>query len=460
MSLRWRLIGGIALLFSVLWAATALWFFIDIRGELRDVLDARLASSARMVQNLVARAEPYGLGEPLLPPTASARRGARSDDGILSLPSELTCQLWTLEGRLVSAARGAPRLDPSSIPDGFSDRDAGGESWRVFALSDASSGLRILTAERLGPRRALISDVAAAVSAPYVLVLPATVLLIFFAVGRALTPLDRVSRSIRARDADALDPIPEGDAPPEVAPLLHALNGLLARLADAFERERRFTGDAAHELRTPLAGIKTQLQIAREADGAVRERALAQAESGIDRMSALVTQMLWLARVEAPSAAWAEPGTRVAAVAAAVLRELEPAAAARGLRLELDASVDGLDVPTPIPGAMLHTALRNLVQNAIEHSPSSGRVVVEARRLRRGVLVQVLDEGPGLPPDELGKVTRRFYRSGTGNANGTGLGLAIVAAIARRYGAELWLRNREDRPGLAAGLAISVEAQR
>lgn len=197
MSLRWRLIGGIVLLLSALWAATTVWFFFDIRSELREVLDARLASSASMVQGLISRGDlrlPLAAATEALPPAASRP---------LSLPTELACQLWTLEGRLISAARNTPALPASEIPEGFSNRLVAGEPWRVYALTDRNNGVRIITAERQSLRLALVGDVAKAVSAPFLIVLPATILLVWVAVRRGLVPLERLRRSIVARNAGA-----------------------------------------------------------------------------------------------------------------------------------------------------------------------------------------------------------------------------------------------------------------
>lgn len=447
MSLRWRLIGGIAMVLSALWALTAVWFFFDVRAELREVLDARLASSAQMVEGLIGR------GDLRLPPPAASAPAAEAISPRLSAPGGLTCQLWTLGGRLITAARDAPALAADSIPDGFSNRMVAGEPWRVYALTDLDSGLRILTAERQGLRMALVRDVAMAVSAPFVLVLPATILLVWAAVRRGLVPLERLRRSIHSRNADALDAISERGVPPEVAPLVSALNGLFTRLSSAFERERRFTDDAAHELRTPLAGVKTQLQVARAADGAIRERALAQAGMGLDRMSRLVTQILLLARLDTQPAGGVEPDDcEVDVAVASVLRELSPAAAQHDVTLARHGNPT--NATAPLPASMLHTALRNLVENAINHSPARAQVVVEAVLTPSRVRLRVLDDGPGIPPAELTRVTGRFYRAATTGSPGTGLGLSIVAAIAHRYDLGLRLENRRPGTGLIASLEI------
>lgn len=440
MSLRWRLIGGIVLLLSALWALTSVWFFIDVRSELRDVLDERLASSAEMVQGLVRRGDlelpaPGQRADPLTPVSAS-------------LPSDITCQLWTTGGRLLTAASTAPRLAADVIPDGFSTRTVAGQSWRVYALTDPESDLRILTSEPLERRSTLLRDVGLAVTAPFLVLLPVVMGLVWLGVRRGLLPLERLRRAVQTRDADSLEPLRADDVPAEVSPLVASLNDLFDRLGQAFQRERRFTADAAHELRTPLAGVKAQLQIVRAADGTTRERALAHAESGLDRMSRLVDQMLMLARLEADTGnGEKEVHCDADAVARAVLGELEPMAAERGVELVLDSP--GRGATAPMPAALLHTALRNLLENAVRQSPSGGHVHLAL--CDAPLRVEITDEGPGLPDNELARVTERFHRAETGGT-GTGLGLYIVTAIATRYGLRLRLANRGDGPGLTAVL--------
>lgn len=447
MSLQRRLIVGVVLVLSLLWALTAVWFFVDVRAELRDVLDARMASSARMVRGLIER------GDLQLPRVSAAAPGPGAAVVVPKLPTELICQLWTVEGRLISAVSGGPALAGAAVPDGFSNQTVGGERWRVFALTDGGRGVRILTAERRELRRNLILDTALKLSAPFAVVLPAMVLLVWLAVRRGLVPLEQLRRSIQARSADALDPIAQRGVPPELLPMVHTLNALFSRLASAFERERRFTGDAAHELRTPLAGIKTQLQIARAAEGAIRNRALEQAEAGVDRMSRLVTQLLTLARLDSGQPPSAQPEQcEVDRVARTVLQELRPVAAQRGVELSFDGGAS--DRPVALPPLMLHTVIRNLIENAITHGAPGGRVAVKTQRLASSIGVEILDDGPGLSEEALARVSGRFFRAAPSELPGAGLGLSIVEAVVRRYGLQFDLENRKDAAGLVARLVL------
>lgn len=447
MSLRKRLLVGIVAMLTILWVAAMGWFLVHVRAELRQVLDVRLASSARMVQGLLARGQ-FELSERGMScPVISTETGA----GVL--PSELTCQLWSLEGEVLSTSGDAPPLlidEPRE--DGFSNRLVDGEPWRVFTLTDHLSGVRLATAERQALRSELVRDAALAVSLPFVLVLPGMVLLVWVGVGRGLAPLEHLRAAIRRRHADALDALVQTGSPPEVEPLVAALNRLFERLRSSIERERRFNGDAAHELKTPLAGVKTQLQIARAAEGETQARALAQAELGLDRMSRLVEQMLTLARVDSDtSSAARNHRADAASVIDDVERELSFLMRSRGVSLTLSAPSRPTSVAMPIE--LLHVALRNLVENAIQHSRQGGRVNCDIQAGEDSVVIRILDEGPGIAPEELSAVTQRFHRAGK-QGSGSGLGLSIVAAVCERFGARLELANRQDRTGLSARLII------
>lgn len=440
-SLHGRLVAGITLLVSLVWMAAAVWHVRGVQAELTRALDARLASSAHMVQGLIQRGEVH-LAEP----------GEAERDGELTLAreGEIQCQLWSLDGRLLATddAGGEGGLEQA---DGHGSRSVQGELWRTYVLTDRERGLRIMTAERQQVRTALMAEVARAVSVPFLLVLPLVALLVWAGVRHGLVPLERLRRLLTARRPDALEPLPVTDLPAELMPLATALNELLARLEEVLQRERRFTGDAAHELRTPLAGIKSHLQIAQATAGADRDRALARAEQGIDRMTRLVAQLLELARLEASPRRPSE-SCPARAVAEAVVQEYLPRA--RQQQVALIHRVDPALV-VPLPAAMLHSALGNLVENALRHSPAGGRVVLSGRAGPEGMALCVTDEGPGMTEAQRRRASQRFYRGPDQPAPGSGLGLAIVDALARHHGLRLTLASRPDRPGLQACLSSS-----
>lgn len=246
------------------------------------------------------------------------------------------------------------------------------------------------------------------------------------------------------RDPTNLAALETSDVPVEILPLVGSLNTLLVRLEQALTNERRFTADAAHELRTPLAALKTQAQVARRADNAAqRDAALENLILGTDRATHLVEQLLTLARLdpEGESAVLKET-CDLAALARRILADQTPTALSKHIELELT----GLEsVPITGNSAMLGILLRNLVDNAIRYTPSGGRVAVSVVANR----LEVTDSGPGIPEQEKQRVFDRFYRVLGTEASGSGLGLSIVQRIVDHHGAKLILETGEQGKGLS-----------
>ncbi len=431
-SLRRRLFLILLAATGAIWLCAAGWIYLSSRAELERVLDARLQEAARMVHSLVADGN--------ISPAAQAP--AFSEGGY---ERQLSCQIWSLGGKLVARSSGAPEEALAGPGEGFSRRDVNGEEWRVYTILDESKGVRVMVGDRVGLRNRLARDLVAGLVGPVVLVVPLLGLLIWVSLGRGLRPLRTLAREIAARDGEDMRPIAAADTPAEVHPLIAALNGLFGKVEAARRHERTVTAFAAHELRTPLAGLKTQAQVALAAgDGATREGALRQILLSVDRTARLVRQLLALAKLEAELPPPA--GERVDA--GVLLREIVQQASARpGVEVAVDAALDGL----PLSGGReaLHLVLRNLHENAVEHMGGAGRV--SWRRTADGLCVE--DEGPGIPPEELPRVAERFYRGRHRSASGSGLGLTIASLAAARAGARLRLENRADRSGLRAVLA-------
>jgi two-component system sensor histidine kinase QseC len=250
---------------------------------------------------------------------------------------------------------------------------------------------------------------------------------------------------IAARDGEDMRPVAVDHAPSEVRPLLDALNSLFAKVEAARQHERDLTAFAAHELRTPLAGLKTQAQIALAApDATIRDDALRQILISVERSARLVRQLLALARLEA---APAQKPPEEAVHVGQMLREIvHQAPAPAGLSVPLDPALD--DLALKVDREALHLVLRNLHENALQHVPADG--TIRWRRVPQGVCVE--DDGPGIPVDELPRVTERFFRGRNKSLSGSGLGLTIASLAATRMGARLELLNRDDAPGLRVSL--------
>ncbi len=432
-SLRRRLFVMLLAATSTIWLTAVIWIFAVSRGELEHVLDTRLREAASMVHSLV------GSGN-----MTDAAGAVPFPDG--GYERQLSCQIWSLDGRLLARSSGAPDQNLSDRAEGFSDRMVDGERWRVYTVNDPEKGVRVAVGDRIGLRDRLVRDLVTGLLAPAALIVPLLGLLIWLGLGRGLAPLKAVAGDIEARDGEDMRPVETESAPTEVRPLLVALNGLFGKVEAARLHEREITAFAAHELRTPLAGLKTQAQIALAAkDTDVREAALGQILVSVNRTSRLVRQLLALSRLDAG----AEPQATESIDAGAVLREIiHRHPAPPGVTVSLDASLDGLRIMAD-PDS-LDLVLRNLHENAIEHMGPQGEI--RWRALPAGAGLSIEDNGPGIPAEEMPHVTQRFYRGRHRSAAGTGLGLTIATMAAGRIGARLNLANREQ-----GGLLVRIE---
>ena len=434
-SLRARLLALALGATALVWGATVAVTWIDAREEIDEVMDAHLAQAAAL---LVVQ-----LGEELedveLEHAPALHRDARA----------VAFQIWEHGRRLRLHSANAPSTRLGPRREGFSDRTIDGQPWRVFTVWDRSREFLVHVGERRALRDALARRVVVAIVAPLLVALPLLALLLWLAVWRGLRPLSQLAAEVGRRRPDSLAPL-DANAPREVIPLIAQLNHLFARIAASLDRERRFTADAAHELRTPVAAIKAQAQVAQlAADPAPRARALAQVVAAADRAGRLVEQLLQLSRLESGTPP-AFGACALRPLARDVLAELAPQAIARHVALELDegpeASVSG--VPE-----LLGALLRNLVDNSLRHGATRVRVRIEPSP--GGATLAVVDDGPGIPAAERDAVLQRFHRLPAAGAGGSGLGLSIAQRIADIHGARLVLGDGDGGRGLRVAVALS-----
>ncbi|SIR27490.1 sensor histidine kinase N-terminal domain-containing protein [Bosea sp. TND4EK4] len=438
-SLRARLFVILVATTGLIWLAATAWIYLGTKAELERVLDTRLQEAARMVSSLVRDAGGSA-------PSAIAATPQVSTDDHGGYERQLSCQIWSLGGRLVAASTAAPAERLANHAAGFNDSMINGELWRVYAIEDAAKDVRVLVGDRLGLRDRLVNDLVMGLVAPTLLMLPIFAGLIWISVGRGLSPLRGIAGDLQQRAADDLAPL-QARVIDEIRPVTDALNGLFTRLDAARRHEREFTAFAAHELRTPLAGIRTQAQIARAADTTeMRTAALDHIMQGVDRTARLISQLLALARLESG----ADPHRRERVNLGQLLREIDregqrPAS----ISVEFDDAIDAITVEGDRDNLKL--ALRNLHENACGHSHPGGRV----RWLRTAeATLAVDDEGPGVPADELALIRQRFYRGRAARNAGSGLGLAIVEVALHNVGAELTLGTPPSGRGLRAAVSF------
>jgi signal transduction histidine kinase len=358
------------------------------------------------------------------------------------------------DGGRVFFESGLPSLPPDApktLDPGFSVVDTPDGPWRVYTHVSPEGVIQVAQAEAV--RDALARELSLRMLLPELLFVPVLALLVAWILKRALAPLDQTSVRVRERNAARLDPLPTEGVPKELAPLVEQVNALLGRLAASLEAERRFVADAAHELRSPVAALALQVQLAERAHSPqARDAAFDELRQGIERARRLVQQLLDYARLE-PGVA-TEPRLRVNL--ATLAREAVGVFSARAEELDVDL---GADAPSAVSidghRSELRSALDNLIDNALRYAPAKSAITVAVRQEGGLARVTVTDAGPGIPPAERERVFGRFHRVVGDPTPGTGLGLAIVKTIVERHGGSIALRDA--MAGGLPGLAVEIE---
>jgi signal transduction histidine kinase len=364
--------------------------------------------------------------------------------------TDFVIQIWDPFGARIYLSRpGLPLINRAVL--GYSDLDLRGEIWRAYGLQTSDGVIQIAQPVRV--RQVLARGAALRVVIPLLLLLPLLAAAIVWVIRGSLSPLRRIVADVQRRDVHTLAPIAAIPVPQEIAPLIDALNRLLQRLQAAFLTQRAFVADAAHELRSPLTAVRLQLQLLdRAPDEPARLEARSALGAAVDRAIYLVEQLLTLARNEPRASGDELTAVALEAAAADGIADSHALAVARGLDLSLEAASGVL-----IQGdrEALRVLVRNLVDNAVRHTPQGGRVQVRVRQAGDAALLEVIDTGPGIPAADRERAFDRFYRRASAPEGGSGLGLAIVRAIAERHGAEVDL---SDAAG--GGLHVTVRFTR
>jgi signal transduction histidine kinase len=359
-------------------------------------------------------------------------------------------QVFAPDGTL--RATSWPRLNAQlQAQPGFSHLRDGDSSWNVYTSAPGPSGRRVQIFQSATFRSHLAAERVGAAVAPVLVLLPLAILILWGVAGAVSQAVKDIGDEAARQDEHHISELPLDRVPEEIKPLVVSFNSLLTRLRDAFATQRRFVQDAAHELRTPITAVALQLENVRgDMPKGACAQSFAQLEAGVSRAQRLVDQLLKLSRQEAP----------VADACGVVdlrshLRESINALIALADQRNIDLGlVAASDESAPmsincVPGD-LRSVLDNLIENALRYTPEGG--VVDVRLVNEGerAAVEVIDTGPGIPPDMLSRVFDRFFRVPGSPARGSGLGLAIAQAAAQRCGLRIQLRNRVDRSGLVA----------
>jgi two-component system, OmpR family, sensor kinase len=356
--------------------------------------------------------------------------------------------IWNRNGEAVYHSNQAPAF--ARQPEGFSTVERGEYRWRTFGVAQKDRYVQV--AQPISVREDLALQLAWHTLWPLALLVPVTIVLVLLVVARGLAPIGGLSCALTTRSIDSLEPLRlDGSVPVEIRPLVEALNDLLQRLHTASQAQRTFIADAAHELRSPLAALKLQLQAASR-DGSLKGegQTLERVEGRVNRMIHLVQQLLTLAREDAHPVTSRVP-VSLRRLGEQAVGDFSLLAETREIDLGLEcegAHTEGDAYTVLAEPHGMGVLLGNLVSNAIRHTPRGGRVDVILRRMGAEVGFDVVDSGSGIPQAELERVFDRFYRGEEAQGGGSGLGLAIVSRIAERHQLALSLRNNVGRPGL------------
>lgn len=435
-SLRLRLFLTLLPTTLLIWLVAGVVSYKKASFEAVEMLDGQLAQSAKLLMAQI-RHEHNGAK------SAEAMVERLVEGELHPYEQPLEFQIWGADGTLWLRSGNAPAT-PMAHKAGYQDILHEGRPWRMLATWSPGREFQVQVAQSLADRERVALEVATQVELPIVFVLPGLALLIYLAVRRAMRPLVSLADGVAARSPENLENLPgNGAVPTEVKPLVHALNQLLSRLRTALDNERRFTADAAHELRTPLAAIKIQAQVALASGGeAERRHALRQVQAGTDRASRLVEQLLRLARLDPLAGLERASEVDLDALVEEAEQEFAPLARQAGKSLQRVDTPDNVVVRADPD--LLRLALRNLLDNALRHTPEACEVTLGAALDKGLPLLWVRDTGPGVAPDELDRLTERFVRGRDVTQEGCGLGLAIVERVAELHGARLSLTNHPE----------------
>jgi two-component system sensor histidine kinase QseC len=441
---RWsitaRLLAGVLGAVALAWLGAAALTYRDARREIDALLDAHLAQAAAL---LVAQAS-HELEEIETEHAPELYRYGR----------RVAFQVWERRGRdarLRLHSADAPNVPLSTAFDGFSDAEIEGRRWRVFSTRDRERRYVIHVGEERAARDRLAIAIGTNLLTPLVLALPLLGGLVWLGVRWGTRPLAALREQVVQRDPDNLAPLDVGDVPAEVAPLAESLDRLLARVHASVDSQRRFTADAAHELRTPIAAVRAHAEVAGgAATDAERRSALQSILAGCDRAAHAIDQLLTLARLDPGHVAAHDEGCDLREAAKHALADVAPIAVAKGVDVELTAGPPVILAGNP---ALLAILARNLVDNAVRYAAAGGVARVDIERDGATARLIVSDDGPGVATAEREALGQRFHRLGRTGETGAGLGLSIVKRIAELHGAAV---RFSDGPG-GRGLSVVVE---
>jgi two-component system sensor histidine kinase QseC len=451
-SLTYKLLAGTLSVLSVYVAVIGLLAYLSTKDSIAESFDQSLIINANALLFIMQEeAQEGGLDKPL-EFNVSPDNLKGEDKNIFATMSEYRMlRVWYKSKVVLNSNDDAPASVPP-FPEGFSDQTIGGAGWRVYSLHVPQKGLVIELGEQHIARQYLVLSITKDLVIPFLISFPLVGFLFWRAIRSAMSDLLRVTRQVNSRTPEQMTPLDTANLPPDLLPLVEAINALLERLDRSLLRERQITELAAHELRTPLTAIKLQAQLGLKAAAEEgRIRALNGLLEGVERASYLVEQILTLTRVEQTQFELYELDAHE--IAERVCEELSPLSERRGQHVSLQLS-EPLNVRANED--LLYLTLRNLIDNALKYAPENSDIALKSERHPDRIDIDVIDRGPGIPEPVREKIFERFFRYHKGKVIGSGLGLTIARECAEHMNSSLSLLTPENGTGLCARLSFPV----
>ena len=430
----------------LLWLLILIGSYYTIRHEVDELYDGELSQLARVLLTLYASDD------------VEAR--ARKNGALVTSPpfegsdnyeNKLLFQVWGNNKTLLVRSSNAPetpiakKLAQAELNQ-YDTVEIFGNKTRIFTLWIPQVPFVIHVGQKIDLRSEIAFEILESFYLLFLLILPVLLFIIFRSINKGLTPLNQIAGQITERSSDNLDPVDLANVPDEIKGLAGSLNNLFNRLKNSFTRERQFIADAAHELRTPLAGLKAQAQIALQDESRVK-KSLTRIVEGVDRTSRLANQLLSLSRLEAEEIKIRHQDIVLNNVIDDVCHDLQSMVEEK--KISIQKSINS-NVTVNGDRDMLYMLVRNLLENAIRYSDENTKIDIILDKLNSQHRLQIIDNGPGIPAKSLTRIFDRFYRDIDVKESGSGLGLAIAKRITDLHDVKLSLTNRTDTNGLCA----------
>ncbi len=428
--------------------------------EVEELFDAQLSRSARLILGLVMAEVNLGHikefsdgikeNSLMMLNKKNIEREVYQQGHFYEL--KLAHQVWDSYGNMLIRSANAPLQPMSQLEQGYANENFNDNNWRTFSLWDAQHQFQVITAEREDVRDDLVNKITRQMTWPFILLLPMLGGLVWYFVSRGLLPLELIASDIATRKSEQLHALKFERIPAEIKPLVDELNHLFESLRQSFDKERQFTSDAAHELRTPLAALKVHLQLIQSSHkDSEKQAALLAISQGVERASHLVDQLLGLARLDAQAIRATQKITQVNLSELCVnqVAEIYPLANEKKQMISLQADenifIDGYVYP-------LEAMLRNLLSNAVCYTPTGGEIILELKNQSDAIHIFLHDSGPGIPTDQRRDVMLRFKKVKESTQSGSGIGLSIVRRVAELH----YMKIELTTSPLLGGLCVHI----